>query len=86
MATPEAIARAQAVKAKYEHMLMRKQNVVGVGVGLQEQGGRSTGKVAIVVSVRDKLPLDQIPPNERIPSELDGVPVDVRVTGPFRAL
>ncbi len=86
MASPEAIARAQAVKAKYEQMLMRKQNVVGVGVGLQERSGQPTGKVAIVVSVRDKVPLDQIPPQDRIPTEVDGVPVDGRATGTFRAL
>ncbi len=86
MASPEAVARAQAVKAKYEPMLMRKPNVVGVGVGMQERAGQSTGNVAIVVNVRDKVPLDQLAPQDRIPADLDGVPVDVRATGPFRAL
>ncbi len=86
MPTPEAIARAQAVKAKYERMLMQKQNVVGVGVGLQETAGRPTDTVCIVVSVRQKLAPDQVAPQDMIPSQLDGVPVDVRATGAFRAL
>ena len=40
MASQEAIARAQSVKAKHEHELMRKRNVVGVGVGFQERAGQ----------------------------------------------
>ncbi len=86
MPDPEAIAHAQAVKAKYEPMLMRKSNVVGVGVGLKERDGQPTNDVAIVVSVREKLPPNQIAPQDMIPAELDGVPVDVRATGAFRAL
>jgi hypothetical protein len=36
--------------------------------------------------VREKLPLDQLAPKDVIPTELDGVPVDVQATGVFRAL
>jgi hypothetical protein len=86
MASQEAIARAQAVKAKYERELMRKRNVVGVGVGLRERAGQMTGEACIVVSVREKLPLDQLAPQDVIPTQLDGVPVDVKATGAFRAL
>ena len=78
--------RAQAVKARYEKELMRKRNVVGVGVGFQERAGKETGAVCIVVSVRLKLPPDQLAPQDVIPTELDGVPVDVKATGAFRAL
>jgi hypothetical protein len=42
--------------------------------------------VCIVVSVREKLPPDQLAPKDVIPTELDGVPVDVQATGVFRAL
>ena len=86
MASSEAVAHAQAVKAKYERQLLRKRNVVGVGVGFQERGGRTTDNVCIVVSVREKLPPGQLAPQDVIPTELDGVPVDVKVTGAFRAL
>jgi hypothetical protein len=86
MASQEAIARAQSVKAKYERELLRKRNVVAVGVGFREQAGQPTQAVCIVVSVSAKLPLDQLAPKDVIPSELDGVPVDVKATGAFRAL
>jgi len=86
MASAEAIARAQAVKARYEKELMRKRNVVGVGVGFQERGGKESNAVCIVVSVRQKVPRDQLAPQDVIPTELDGVPVDVKATGAFRAL
>jgi hypothetical protein len=35
--------------------------------------------------VEQKVPLDQLAPEDRIPSELDGVPVDVQETGTFEA-
>ncbi len=86
MSSQEAIARAQAVKAKYERELMRKRNVVGVGVGFMERAGRTTDQVCIVVSVRVKMPLDQLAPKDVIPSVLEGVQVDVKATGTLRAL
>jgi hypothetical protein len=86
MVSPEAVARAQSVKVKYEKELMRKRNVVGVGVGFQERAGQTTNNVCVVVSVREKVPLDQLAPQDVIPTELDGVPVDVKATGAFRAL
>ncbi len=86
MSSQEAIAHAQAVKAKYERELMRKRNVVGVGIGLRERAGQTTNEVCIVVSVREKLPPDQLAPQDVIPTQLDGVPVDVKATGTFRAL
>ena len=86
MASPEAIARVQSVKAKHERELMRKRNVVGVGVGFRERAGQRTDEVCIVVSVREKLPLDQLASQDVIPAELDGVQVDVQATGTFRAL
>ena len=86
MASPEAIARAQAVKARHERELMRKRNVVGVGVGFCKRAGQTTDVVCIVVSVREKLPSNQLAPKDVIPAELEGVPVDVQATGVFRAL
>ena len=86
MASSEAVARAQTIKAKYERELMRKRNVVGVGVGFQKRAGQTSGVVCIVVSVREKVPLDQLASKDVIPAELDGVPVDVQATGKFRAM
>ncbi len=73
--------RVSAVKAKYESELMARPGVVGVGVGLRQRGGERTDEVVIVVMVQKKLPPDQLPPNERIPPQLEGVPVDVQEVG-----
>jgi hypothetical protein len=67
-------ARAQLVQTKYSDELMRKPHVVGVGVGLL-----SDGRVGLVVMV------DEESPEAQIPTELDGVPVEVRAIGQPRA-
>jgi len=80
-----AIRRALAVKARHEAQLMRKANVVGVGVGFREWGGRLTDEVALVVNVTRKLPSSQLAPQDLIPGEIEGVPVDVREVGQISA-
>ena len=82
----EAMQRALAVKRRHEQALMRKANVVAVGVGLRSQAGTSTGEICIVVSVRRKVPAAELSPVDRIPAVLDGVPVDVQATGEITAL
>jgi len=82
---PAAIERARAVKAAHEDELMALPNVVAVGVGLRSTGGQITGEVAIIVSVVEKLPDEAIDPGERIPPEIDGVPVDVQQSGVISA-
>jgi hypothetical protein len=59
-------------------------NVVGVGIGEQLSGGKHTGVMAVKVLVRIKYPDNQIPTGERLPSEIDGHPVDVEQVGTFR--
>jgi hypothetical protein len=79
------IEQARAVKARHEQSLLSKPNVVGVGIGLRQRGGQFSDEVCIVVSVRQKTPDEQLSPEDRIPAQLDGVPVDVQVTGEIRA-
>ena len=85
MVSDEELAHLRAVRATYEADLMRKANVVGVGIGLKTVDGEQTGEPAIVVSVTRKLPSAQLGPADVIPSELDGVPVDVQAVGDLRA-
>ncbi|MBE9472041.1 MAG: hypothetical protein IMY75_08060 [Chloroflexi bacterium] len=80
------LEQVRAVKTAHEADLMRKANVVGVGIGLRQQGGRPTGELAIVVSVTRKVSLSQLAPGDVIPRELDRIPVDVQVVGELRAL
>ncbi len=81
----ERLVQIEAVKSRYEAELMRKANVVGVGVGLRQVSGLTTDEPAVVVSVTRKAPMSQLAPHDVIPRELDGVPVDVQVVGELRA-
>jgi hypothetical protein len=75
--------RAQRVREEALHDLMRKANVVGVGVGFRLQRGLRTKQVVLVVMVDSKVPLSDLRPADVIPSAIDGVPVDVQETGEF---
>jgi len=86
MSKDEVLDRVRAVKSIYEADLMRKANVVGVGIGLRQTGGKPTGEPAVVVSVTHKVPISQLAAGDVIPRELDGIPVDVQVVGELRAL
>lgn len=79
------MAKAALVQAKYTDELMQKPHVVGVGLGLAQKDGQPTGEVALVVMVDQKLPQAQLAPEDMIPSELDGVRVDVQPVGTFAA-
>ncbi|MCS7178093.1 MAG: hypothetical protein RML46_03020 [Anaerolineae bacterium] len=65
---------------------MRKANVVGVGIGLRQRGGQYTGELALIVSVTQKVPPEELAPGDLIPKEIEGIPVDVQVVGPLKAL
>lgn len=73
--------RVRAVKTAYEWELMRKPNVVGVGIGFRQRSGELTDELAIIVSVTHKVPMEDLAPEDQIPSEIEGVPVDVQVIG-----
>lgn len=77
----EATARAMLVQTKYTEQLLRIPHVVGVAIGLRQRGGEYTGEVCLVVLVDQKLPVSELDSNDLIPSELDGVPVDVQEIG-----
>jgi hypothetical protein len=86
MIQDQELEHLRAVKAAYEANLMRKANVVGVGIGLRQREGKPTGEPAIVVSVTHKVPPSQLAPDDVIPRELEGIPVDVQAVGRLRAL
>jgi hypothetical protein len=81
----EMLARAGEVRRAHQGELLRRANVVGVGIGIRRRQGKSTGEVALVVLVRRKLPRDMLAPEDRVPAEIDGVPVDVQEVGEIAA-
>jgi hypothetical protein len=58
---------------------------LGVGIGYVTQGGSQTGEIGLVVMVDHKVNAETIDPVDHIPSELDGVRVDVQELGVFSA-
>ncbi|UXY32070.1 hypothetical protein [Streptomyces sp. HUAS TT20] len=77
----EAIAQVARVKEEYTAWLLSLPGVNLVAIGGKETGGRPTGELAVQVYVDAKLPLSEIPPEQRIPEEIDGVKTDVVVGG-----
>lgn len=77
----ETIKRIQAVKAAHEAELMAKANVVGVGIGFRQQKNERTNEVVLVVMVEKKVPRAQLNPDDIIPGQIEGVPVDVQESG-----
>ena len=78
--------RILAVKAKYERTLLRKKNVVGLGVGYRERDGEITDQMVLTVMVQQKEQRSRLRSSDLIPPELDGVPVDVKEVGRLQAL
>ena len=81
----DPIQYALEVKRRHERELLSKPNVVGVGVGFMSRDGRVTDEVGIVVSVSRKLPASALRPEDVIPANLEGVPVDVVQSGTLHA-
>ncbi len=69
------------VRSRHESELMRYPHVVGVSEGIRVKQGKPTGEHCLVVLVDRKIPADQLKPDEILPSEVEGVPLDVVEVG-----
>ena len=70
-----------AIKERAADMLMRIPGVTGVGIGGRERGGTPTGELVLKVFVAEKRPLDQLTPGETLPTQFEGIGIDVSVLG-----
>jgi hypothetical protein len=70
----DRVARAQQAAAA---RLLAIPGVRLVGLGSKETGGVPTGELAIRVHVERKRPAAGLPAAELIPTQIDGIPVDV---------
>jgi hypothetical protein len=78
--------RVTQAKEKHWSEILAKPNVVGVGIGMKETRGEQTGKVSMVVMVRQKIPVEGLKSGVAVPATIDGVPTDVIEVGELRAL
>lgn len=82
----EAQRKVSDVRARHEEELLQYPNVVGVATGVKSTGGRPTGKACLVVYVEKKVAEDDLERDQRLPPELEGVPVDVVEVGRIEPL
>lgn len=66
--------------------LKAAQNVVGVGVGTKFSEGKETTTKCVRFYVREKIGLEALSSKDVLPTDIDGVPTDVIVTGKFHLL
>jgi len=71
---------------KHRGQLLKKRNVLAVGIGYKITGGRKTKTLSIVCSVEKKLPVSELSKKDLVPEEIEGVPTDVVATGKIKAL
>ncbi len=82
---PQRLTDARQIYAQAMPELLRRRNVVACGLGYKVSHGRRTDKLSFVVSVTRKVPLDDLSPEEIVPSTVYGFTTDVVETGPIRA-
>ena len=86
MTEEKSIEEIRAVKDRHGEELLRKKNVVGLGIGYKEVEGQETGLLSLVVLVKKKEPPSRLDATGLIPSEIEGVPLDVKEVGEIVAL
>lgn len=79
------VEKAASIKRQNLSHLLKRSNVVGVGVGFKESEGQLTDEVAVMVNVTEKVPVAQLAEGDKVPRDLDGVKTDVVATGRFLA-
>lgn len=58
--------------------LLEYDNVIGVGFGVKEKGGKLTQQFAIIALVEEKLPCSRVPEGQLLPKAFENVPIDVQ--------
>lgn len=71
----------EKIKQQHEKEILKKANVVGVGVGLKQIKGKLTKKKVILVFVEKKKDLPELMAVDVIPKKIDGCRTDVVETG-----
>lgn len=72
--------------AAHKKRLLQLKNVVAVGIGYKTRAGRKLSTPSIVVFVSEKLPAEQLAPQDLVPTEIGGVVTDVVAAGLIKPL
>jgi acyl-CoA synthetase (AMP-forming)/AMP-acid ligase II len=82
MSSNLALERARKISRAHSDALLAKPNVIGVGLGYL---AGSPTELTLVVMVDRKVPLSALAEDEIVPSEIEGLPVEVREVGEVSA-
>jgi hypothetical protein len=74
--------RLLRVMRRHRKRLKQFPNVRSVDIGYEFSDRRSTGRLAIRVHVNTKQPDAELKPSERLPEEIEGIPLDVIQSNP----
>lgn len=80
------MAKAQEVKETNEEKILALPNVLGVGIGYKEIGGKETTELCIKVYVEKKLPQNKLSAEEIVAETVDEIKTDVQEVGLIEAL
>lgn len=80
-----AFENARLAKEKFGAELLEMKNVIGIGIGLRQKDGEVTDEVVLVIMVKQKVSSNELRPEDQLPQEIGGVPVDVQEIGEIRA-
>ena len=83
MATEKEVSE---LKRRTNKKLIKKANVIGMGVGFKETSGKKTDELSLTVLVRDKQPVSALSAKDRVPTDMDGIKTDVIRVGKVVAL
>jgi hypothetical protein len=75
----KSLDEIKTIKANAESKLLGIKGVHGVGIGHKEVGGQETDETSIIVYVDEKK--ENVPDDEKIPSEINGIRTDVKKGG-----
>jgi len=78
---PQSDAELFAIARRAFEAFGHLPHVHAVGVGGRERNGQPTGEIVLKVLVTDKVPLETLPPDARVPAQFEGVPTDVVTCG-----
>ncbi len=84
--TSGEVEKIREVKTRYQDELLKKKNVVGLGIGYKETAGRQTDQLSLIAMVRKKEPLSNLRPPDIVPPRIQEVITDVQEVGEIRAL
>jgi hypothetical protein len=74
------------LRQKTQKEILKKANVIGVGVGRKETEGKEAEELSLKVLVQEKVAVSALASKDIIPKEIDGINTDVTAVGKIYAL